>query len=75
MLIGLDTSNSNSPQIQEAALQILPAVFTSFDAPTLRNSLLPKMQMIYVQSGATTVKIAALKAIESIMAKLDKVYS
>ncbi|KAJ3413653.1 hypothetical protein HDV05_007721 [Chytridiales sp. JEL 0842] len=59
-------------QVQEMAVKMIPSILEKLDFTTIKSSLFPKIQNIFVSAKSLPVKIASLIAIHAMVKSLDK---
>ncbi|KAJ2850625.1 Protein kinase domain-containing protein ppk32 [Coemansia brasiliensis] len=63
---------SSVPQVQDSALQHVPAVAKMVGSSELREQLLPRLQHVYSKSNILSIKVQAMKCLQGILELLDK---
>ncbi|KAI7880940.1 ARM repeat-containing protein [Lichtheimia hyalospora FSU 10163] len=58
--------------VQEKALRIVPTLAESLDYTTVKNSLFPKVQMLFAQTTLLSVKVSCLICFHSMIKVIDK---
>ncbi|KAI8336735.1 hypothetical protein BC941DRAFT_427954 [Chlamydoabsidia padenii] len=58
--------------VQEKALRIVPSLCESLDYSTVKNSLLPRVQSLFVQTTVLSVKVSTLICFHSMIKVIDK---
>ncbi|ORZ25034.1 kinase-like domain-containing protein [Absidia repens] len=58
--------------VQEKALRIVPSLCESLDYSTVKNSLLPRVQNLFVQTTVLSVKVSTLICFHSMIKVVDK---
>ncbi|RUS22211.1 hypothetical protein BC937DRAFT_89999 [Endogone sp. FLAS-F59071] len=60
------------PVVQEKALKVVPALTESLDYTTIKGSLFPRVQALFVQTTILSVKVSTLICFHSLLKVLDK---
>lgn len=63
---------SNSKQIQELCLAVIPSFANLLDYPAMKNSLLPRIKSLCSNSNITSVRVNCLLCIGHLLPHLDK---
>ncbi|KAF7728225.1 hypothetical protein EC973_006506 [Apophysomyces ossiformis] len=58
--------------VQEKALRIIPSLAESLDYTTVKNSLFPRVQTLFVQTTILSVKVSTLICFHSMIKVIDK---
>ncbi|KAI8089480.1 uncharacterized protein BX664DRAFT_365497 [Halteromyces radiatus] len=58
--------------VQEKALRIVPSLCESLDYSTIKNSLFPRVQALFVQTTVLSVKVSTLICFHSMIKVVDK---
>lgn len=62
-----------TPVVQEKALRIIPSLSESLDYTTVKNSLFPRVQVLFAQTTLLSVKVSTLICFHSMIKVIDKV--
>ncbi|KAL1926285.1 hypothetical protein VTP01DRAFT_5982 [Rhizomucor pusillus] len=61
-----------TPVVQEKALRIIPSLSESLDYTTVKNSLFPRVQVLFAQTTLLSVKVSTLICFHSMIKVIDK---
>ncbi|CAG8772902.1 14558_t:CDS:2, partial [Dentiscutata heterogama] len=62
---------AKSPVIQEKVLRIIPTIVDSLDILTIKSSLFPRIQNLFVHTTILAVKVTTLICLHSLVKSLD----
>lgn len=63
---------SNSTQVQELCLAVLPSFANLIDYPSMKNSLLPRIKHLCAKSAVSSVRVNCLLCVGQLLPQLDK---
>ncbi|OAD74724.1 hypothetical protein PHYBLDRAFT_111597, partial [Phycomyces blakesleeanus NRRL 1555(-)] len=63
---------SPAPSVQEKALRIVPSLCESLDYTTIKSSLFPRVQALFVQTTILSVKVSTLICFHAMIKTIDK---
>ncbi|KAJ2341273.1 Protein kinase domain-containing protein ppk32, partial [Coemansia sp. RSA 2673] len=63
---------SSVPQVQDKALEAVPAIADSMDSNDLKTQVLPRVQHLYTKASVLSRKICALKCLHGMMKSLGE---
>ncbi|KAI9008823.1 kinase-like domain-containing protein [Phycomyces nitens] len=63
---------SPAPSVQEKALRIVPSLCESLDYTTIKGSLFPRVQALFVQTTILSVKVSTLICFHAMIKTIDK---
>ncbi|RIB02652.1 hypothetical protein C2G38_2009413 [Gigaspora rosea] len=62
---------AKSPVVQEKALRVIPTIIDSLDILTIKSSLFPRIQNLFVHTTILAIKVTTLICLHSLVKSLD----
>ncbi|CAG8482531.1 2351_t:CDS:10 [Acaulospora colombiana] len=65
---------TKSPAIQDKVLRVIPTIIDNLDLLTIKSSLFPRIQNLFVHTTILSVKVTTLVCLHSLVKSLDNVF-